>query len=50
MPFTTTWMDLQTVILSTLDAARQIPYDNAYLWNLKIKVGCIQTNLLTKQK
>ena len=37
MPFAATWMDLEIVILSEVksDRERQIPYDIAYMWNLK---------------
>ena len=34
MPFAVTWMDLETVILSEV-SQRQIPYDTAFMWNLK---------------
>ena len=34
MPFTTTWMDLEIVILSEV-SQRQIPYDITYRRNLK---------------
>ena len=35
--FVETWMDLEIVILSEVksDRERQIPYDIAYMWNLK---------------
>ena len=36
MPFATTWMDLETVILSEMsDREKQMSYDIAYIWNLK---------------
>ena len=37
MPFAATWMDLEIIILSAIksERERQIPYDIAYLWNLK---------------
>ena len=34
MPFEATWMDLEIIILSEV-SQRQIPYDIAYMWNLK---------------
>ena len=36
MPFTATWMELETLILSEVksERERQIPYDITYLWNL----------------
>ena len=34
MPFTATWMDLSTVILSEV-RQRQISYDITYMWNFK---------------
>ena len=33
MPFAATWMDLEIITLSEVE--RQIPYDIAYMWNLK---------------
>ena len=37
MPFATTWMDLEIIILSEVksDRKRQISYDITYMWNLK---------------
>ena len=35
MPFATTWMDLEIIILSKSDRERQIPHDITYMWNLK---------------
>ena len=35
MPFAATWMDLEMIILSEGKSERQIPYDIAYIWNLK---------------
>ena len=32
LPFATTWMDLENIILSEV---RQILYDITYMWNLK---------------
>ena len=48
IPFVGTWMDLEIIILSevNLDSEKQIPYDIAYMWNLKIM---IEINLFTKQ-
>ena len=34
LPFATTWMDLEIVILSEA-SQRQISYDITYMWNLK---------------
>ena len=36
MPFSATWMELQTLTLSEVKSERekQIPYDIAYMWNL----------------
>ena len=47
MPFTATWMDLETVILSEISQTRQI-HNTAYMWNLKKKM--VHMNLFTKQK
>ena len=46
MPFATTWIDIEIIILSEV-SQRQISYDIAYMWNMKKK---IQMNLFTKQK
>ena len=35
MPFATTWVELEIIILSQSDRERQMPYDTAYIWNLK---------------
>ena len=35
MPFTATWMDLGTIILSEVNQTKTI-YDILYMWNLKI--------------
>ena len=36
MPFATTWMDLEIVILSEMsDREREISYDITYMWNIK---------------
>ena len=35
LPFVTTWIDLEIVILSKLERERQIPYDITYMWKLK---------------
>ena len=36
IPFATTWMDLDIIILSDMsDRERQILYDITYMWNLK---------------
>ena len=34
MPFSATWMELETLILNEV-RKRQIPYDITYIWNLK---------------
>ena len=36
MPFSATWMDLDTLILNEVSQKekRQIPYDITYIWNL----------------
>ena len=48
MPFATTWMNLETVMLSEVIQTQKDRYDIAYMWNLK-KRGQ-DTNELTKQK
>ena len=45
MPFATTWVDPECIILSEA-SQRQILYDMTCMWNLKI----IQMNLYTRQK
>ena len=35
MPIAATWVDLEMIILSEGKSERQIPYDIAYIWNLK---------------
>ena len=35
MPFIAIWLDLEIIILSKSERERQIPYDIAYMWNLK---------------
>jgi len=38
LPFATTWMDSEGVMLSAMsDTERQILYDITYMWNLKIR-------------
>ena len=38
LPFTTTWIDLQSIMLSEMsDRERQITYVTIYMWNLKKK-------------
>ena len=37
IPFATTWMDLETVILSEVSETQKDKYDIAYMWNLKKK-------------
>ena len=49
MPFTATWMDSETMILSEVHQ-RQISYDGAFTWNPKKKNNqYILVNLLTIQ-
>ena len=36
LPFATTWMDLESVMLSEI-SQRQMPYDFTYMWNLETK-------------
>ena len=38
MPFATTWMDLEIIILSEV-RERQIPQDITYKWNLKYDIN-----------
>ena len=47
MPFTATWMNLQTIILSEMSQKDQDKYDFIYMWNLK---KMIQMKLITKLK
>ena len=35
LPFATTWMDLENIVLSEQVRERQILYDNSHMWNLK---------------
>ena len=46
MSFVATWMDIEIIMLSEVSQT-QIPYDIAYIWDLK---RMIQMNLLIKQK
>ena len=46
MPFATTWMDLEVIILSEVSQTEKDKYDIAYMWNLK---KMVQMNLFTKQ-
>ena len=46
MSFVATWMDIEIIMLSEVSQT-QIPYDIAYMWDLK---RMIQMNLLIKQK
>ena len=41
MPFASTWMELEIIILSEVKSGRerQIPYDITYVWNLKYGTG-----------
>ena len=45
MPFTGTWMDLESVILKQVKGGG-VPYDSPYTWNLKRN----DANELTKQR
>ena len=48
MPFATTWMNLELVILSEVSQSeKEISYDIACIWNLK---KMIQMYLFTQQK
>ena len=46
MSFVATWMDIEIIVLSEVSQT-QIPYDIAYMWDLK---RMIHMNLLIKQK
>ena len=35
MPFVTSWMELEIIILSKSKRERQIPYDIIYMWSRK---------------
>ena len=35
MPFATTWMDLEIIILSKSERERQMSYGITYMWNIK---------------
>ena len=35
MPYATTWIQLEIIILSKSERERQIPCDSTYMWNLK---------------
>ena len=37
LPFATTWMDLQGIMLSEISQTREVAYDFTYMWNLKNK-------------
>ena len=38
LPFATTWMDLECIILSKISQTeKKIPYDFTYMWNPKNK-------------
>ena len=39
LPFATTWMDLESIMLSEIDRERHILYDFTYMWNLKNKTN-----------
>ena len=39
MPFAAIWMDLHFTKWSKSDRERQISYDIAYMWNIKVKNG-----------
>ena len=43
MPFATTWIDLESVILSEVSQTEREEYSTPYIWNLKIN----DTNELT---
>ena len=46
LPFATTWMDLEGIMLSEISQTgkRQIPHDFTYMWNLNNRTN------ITKQK
>ena len=47
MPFSATWMELETLILiEASQTEKDIPYDITYMWNLKYGTN----DLSTKQK
>ena len=35
MPFVTTWMDLEIIILSKVSQKKKEKYNSTYMWNLK---------------
>ena len=35
LPFATTWMEVECVMLSKIVRERQIPYDFTHMWNLR---------------
>ena len=37
LPFATTWMDLEGIMLSKISERKQILYTITYMWNLKNK-------------
>ena len=40
LPFATTWMDLEDIMLSEISQTeKQILYDITYMWNLKSKIN-----------
>ena len=39
LPFATTWMDLEGIVLSEISHTEMISYDLTYMWNLKNKAN-----------
>ena len=50
--FVVRWMDLESVIQSEVKSERekQLPYANAYIWNLKKKKKMVLMNLVAGQE
>ena len=49
VPSSSTWIDLEIIILMKLDSERQISYSTTYMWDLKKKKR-MQMNLFAEQK
>ena len=48
VPFTTTWMELEGIMLNEIrQAEKEILYDFAYLWSLKTKQNEQNSSILT---
>ena len=37
LPFATTWLELESIMLSEIVREKQIPYDVTHMWNLQNK-------------